>query len=75
MSSLTGIQGSLFLVYTAGLMFILRTYFAGIAHASPIGTLLVCAVLSAVGLYWLGSLQPGVSPVIAFAAATIFGIG
>jgi MFS family permease len=75
MSSLTGIQGILFLVYTAGLMFILRTYFAGIAHASPIGTLLVCAVLSAVGLYWLGSLQPGVSPVIAFAAATIFGIG
>jgi MFS family permease len=75
MSSLTGIQGILFLVYTAGLMFILRTYFAGIAHASPIGTLVVCAVLSAVGLYWLGSLQPGVSPVIAFAAATIFGIG
>ena len=75
MSSLTGMQGILFLVYTAGLMFILRTYFAGIAHASPIGTLVVCAVLSAVGLYWLGSLQPGVSPVIAFAAATIFGIG
>ena len=75
MSALTGIQGILFLVYTAGLMFILRTYFAGIAHASPIGTLVVCAVLSAVGLYWLGSLQPGVSPVIAFAAATIFGIG
>ena len=75
MSALTGIQGILFLVYTAGLMFILRTYFAGIAHASPIGTLVVCAVLSAVGLYWLGSLQPGVSPVVAFAAATIFGIG
>lgn len=75
MSALTGIQGILFLVYTAGVMFILRTYFAGIAHRSPIGTLVVCSVLSAVGLYWLGSLQPGASPVMAFAAATLFGIG
>ncbi len=75
MSSLTGIQGILFLVYTAGVMFVLRTYFAGIAHRSPIGTLVVCSVLSAVGLYWLGSLQPGASPVMAFAAATLFGIG
>ena len=63
MSSLTGMQGILFLVYTAGLMFVLRTYFAGIAHRSPIGTLAVCAVLAAVGLYWLGSLQPGASAV------------
>ena len=75
MGSLTGIQGILFLVYTAGLMFILRTYFAGVAHASPIGTLVVSSVLAALGLYWLGSLQPGASPIIAFAAATIFGIG
>ncbi|HXT70153.1 MAG TPA: MFS transporter [Vicinamibacterales bacterium] len=75
MGSLTGIQGILFLVYTAGLMFILRTYFAGIAHAAPIRTLVVCSVLVAAGLYWLGSLQPGASPIIAFAAATIFGIG
>jgi hypothetical protein len=75
MSSLTGMQGILFLVYTAGLMFVLRTYFAGVAHHSPIGTLLVSAVLAAVGLYWLGGLQPGASPVIAIAAATIFGIG
>jgi MFS family permease len=75
MTSLTGMQGILFLVYTAGLMFVLRTYFAGVAHRSPIGTLIVCSVLSAVGLYWLGSLQPGASPVIAFAAATIFGVG
>lgn len=75
MSSLTGMQGILFLVYTAGLMFVLRTYFAGVAHHSPIGTLLVSAILAAVGLYWLGGLQPGTSPVVAIAAATIFGIG
>ena len=75
MSSLTGLEGILFLVYTAGVMFVLRTYFAGIAHESPIGTLIVSSVLVAAGLYWLGGLQPGSSPVIAFAAATMFGIG
>ena len=75
MSSLTGLEGILFLVYTAGLMFVIRTYFAGVAHTSPIGTLFVCSILVAIGLYWLGSLQPGTSAVAAFAAATIFGVG
>jgi len=75
MGALTGLQGILFLVYTAGLVFILRTFFAGIAHKSPIGTLFVCAVLVAIGLYWLGSLQPGTSALVAFVAATIFGVG
>jgi hypothetical protein len=75
MSSLTGLDGILFLVYTAGLMFVIRTYFAGVAHTSPIGTLFVCSILVAIGLYWLGSLQPGTSAVVAFAAATIFGVG
>jgi len=75
MSSLTGLEGILFLVYTAGLMFVIRTYFAEVAHTSPIGTLLACSMLTAIGLYWLGSLQPGASAVTAFAAATIFGVG
>jgi MFS family permease len=69
------LQGVLFLVYTAGLMFLLRTFGSGIAHKNPIGTLLVCSVLTGVGLYWLGGLKPGTSAVVAFAAATIFGIG
>lgn len=68
-------QGVLFLVYTAGLMFLLRFYGGGIAHKAPIPTLIVCSVLTAVGLYWLGGLQPGASPVVAFAAATVFGVG
>src|SRR6476469_6261038 len=68
-------QGVLFLVYTAGLMFLLRTYGSGIAHRNPIGTLFVCSILTALGLYWLGSLQPGTSAVMAFAAATLFGVG
>jgi MFS family permease len=76
MSALTGLQGILFLVYTAGLMFVLRFFGGALAHRiSPIGMLIGCSVLSALGLYWLGSLSPGVSPVIAFAAATVFGVG
>jgi MFS family permease len=76
MTNLTGMQGILFLVYTAGLMFVLRFYAGGLAHRlSPLGMLTICSVLTALGLYWLGSLQPGVSPVVAFAAATVFGVG
>jgi MFS family permease len=69
------LQGVLFLVYTAGLMFLLRTFGSGIAHKNPIGTLFVCSILTGVGLYWLGGLQPGTSAVVAFAAATLFGVG
>jgi len=69
------LQGVLFLVYTAGLMFVLRTIGSGVAHKNPIGTLFVCSILTAIGLYWLGSLQPGTSALVAFAAATIFAIG
>jgi MFS family permease len=69
------LQGVLFLVYTAGLMFLLRFYASGIAHRAPLPTLLACSLLTAAGLYWLGSLQPGASPIVAFAAATVFGVG
>ena len=69
------LQGVLFLVYTAGLMFLIRTFGSGIAHQSPIATLVVSSVLTGLGLYWLGGLQPGTSAVAAFAAATIFGVG
>jgi MFS family permease len=68
--------GVLFLVYTAGLMFLLRFFGASLVHKiSPLRTLLICSVLTAAGLYWLGSLHEGASPVIAFAAATIFALG
>jgi hypothetical protein len=69
------LQGVLFLVYTAGLMFVLRFYFSGWAHHEPIRALLICSALTGIGLYWLGGLQPGASPLVAFAAATVFGIG
>lgn len=70
------LQGVLYLVYTAGLVFVLRTFGSGIAHRSPIATLLVCSVLAGLGLLWLGSLRPGSSSAfVAFTAATVFGIG
>ena len=76
MKQLTGLEGVLFLVYTAGLMFVLRFFAGPLAHRiSPLGMLVGCSILSAIGLYWLGSLQAGVSPLVAFAAATVFGVG
>lgn len=76
MKNLTGLEGVLFLIYTAGLMFVLRFFFGGLAHKlSPFGLLTGCSVLCAVGLYWLGGLQPGTSPLVAFMAATLFGVG
>jgi Major Facilitator Superfamily len=76
MKNLTGIEGVLFLVYTAGLMFVLRFFFGGLAHTlSPFGLMMGCSILCALGLYWLGGLQPGTSPVVAFVAATLFGVG
>ena len=76
MGALTGLQGILFLVYTAGLMFVLRFFAGPLVHQiSPLGVLAGSSVLSAIGLYWLGSLSVGVSAITAFAAATVFGIG
>ena len=68
-------QGVVFLVYTAGLMFLIRTFGSGISQKSPLGTLIVCSILTFVGLFWLGGLRQGASPIVAFMAATIFGIG
>jgi MFS family permease len=76
MKDLTGLQGVLFLMYTAGLMFVLRFFFGGVGHLlSPFGVLAVCSALAAVGLYWLGGLGAGTSPAVALVAATLFGVG
>jgi len=76
MSSLVPqLQGVLYLVYTAGLVFVLRTWGGGIAHKSPLATLLICSGLAGIGLYWLGGLHSGTNPAVAFLAATVFGVG
>jgi fucose permease len=69
------LQGVLFLVYTAGLMFLLRTFGGELPQRNPIVTTIACAVVTCMGLYWLGSLRPGASAAVAFIAATVFGVG
>lgn len=72
-TSLTGMQGILILVYTAGIGFALRFFGGSLSHyLSPMGLLAICALLSALGLYGL-SLASSVTQV--FAAATLFGVG
>jgi hypothetical protein len=68
-------SGVLFLVYTAGLMFVIRMWGSAVSHKSPLGTLMVSSALAGLGLYWLGSLDTSTSAVVALTAATIFGIG
>jgi hypothetical protein len=63
------------LIYTAGLVFLIRTFGSGISQKSALGTLIVCSVLTFVGLFWLGGPRLGASPLVAFMAATLFGIG
>lgn len=68
-------SGVLFLVYTGGLMFVLRIWGSALTHKSPVLTMIVSSFLSAIGLYWLGALDRNSSAVAALTAATIFGIG
>lgn len=76
LKDITGLEGILFLVYTAGLMFVLRFFCAGFVHQfSPFAVMTGCSVLSAVGLYWLGSLTTNSGAVVALLAATVFGLG
>lgn len=73
MGQVAGIQGILFLVYTAGMMFVLRFFGGALAHRfSPVGLLTICSILSAIGLY---ALSYATTPLLAFGAATIFGVG
>jgi MFS family permease len=72
-SNLTGMQGVLILVYTAGIMFVMRFFAGPLAHKlSPLGLLTLSAILSALGLFALSNVS---TPAMAFAAATVFGIG
>lgn len=72
----------LFLVYTAGLMFILRQYASGwiFARYSPFTVLTLSAVLTLIGLFGLGlsgrsSVQGNWMVAIALFCVTAFGVG
>jgi len=77
MKYVTGIQGVTFLIYTAGLMFLLRQFLSGAVHRalSPFAVLTLGSIVAAVGLLWLGSLHAGASIAVAFAASTVFTLG
>jgi MFS family permease len=73
MTSLASVSGTVVLVYTSAMMFVLRHFAGPIAHRiSPIGLLLASSFLSAIGLYLLSTAD---SAATAFAYATIFGLG
>ncbi|MEX0610929.1 MAG: MFS transporter [Pirellulales bacterium] len=67
-------KGTLFLVYTASIMFVLRFFAGPIVHRiSPLGLLAACSAIAAVGLFWLGN--AGASVGMLFLAATLYGVG
>jgi MFS family permease len=73
MTRLAGMRGILILVYTAGIMFLLRTFGGTLAsRLTPPGLLTLCSALSAVGLWAMSNVG---TPAQAFAAATLFGAG
>jgi len=73
LSRVVGMQGILLLVYVSMLMFVMR-HFAGpiVARISATGLLFFSSVFAALGLY---GLSLATSPLTAFSAATVWGIG
>jgi MFS family permease len=52
------VKGTLFLVWTAVIMFVLRFFAGPIVHRiSPLGLLACCAAIASVGLLWLSGVQ------------------
>ena len=67
-------KGTLFLVYTSLIMFVLRFFAGPIVHRiSPLGLLATCAAIASAGLIWLGN--AGSAAAVLFAAATLYGVG
>ena len=66
------VKGTLFFVYTAAIMFVLRFFAGPIVHRiSPLGLLAASAAIAAIGLFWLGNAGPSVG--VLFLAATLYG--
>ena len=73
LSNIVGMQGILLLVYVSALMFVMR-HFAGpiVKRISSVGLMFVSCVAAGVGLYLLSL---ATTPLLAFAAATVWGMG
>lgn len=73
LTHVVGMQGILVLIYVSMLMFVMRHFAGAIAHRiSSVGLLFVGCIFAAAGLYGL-SLSD--TPLLAFASATLWGIG
>ncbi|MEZ5567231.1 MAG: MFS transporter [Halioglobus sp.] len=73
LSNIVGMQGIVLLVYVSGLMFVMR-HFAGpiVARISSVGLMFASCLAAGIGLYLLSLAS---TPLMAFAAATVWGIG
>ncbi|WZO99809.1 MFS transporter [Isosphaeraceae bacterium EP7] len=68
-----GMSGTMILIYTSSIMFVMRHFAGNLAHAlSPIGMLTISAALAGIGLF---SLSWAYDATTAVAAATVFGVG
>jgi MFS family permease len=66
--------GTLFLVWTSLIMFVLRFFAGPIVHRiGPLGLLAASAAIATIGLFWLSN--AGTAPWVLFAAATFYGLG
>ena len=66
--------GTLFLVWTSFIMFVLRFFAGPIVHRiGPLGLLAASAAVAAIGLFWLS--VAGASGAMLFVAATFYGLG
>ncbi len=73
LSNIVGMQGIVLLIYVSGLMFVMR-HFAGaiVERISSMGLMFASCLAAGVGLYLLSLAD---TPLLAFAAATVWGIG
>lgn len=73
LSNIVGMRGILLLVYVSALMFMMR-HFAGpiVERISSVGLMFVSCLAAGIGLYLLSLAN---TPALAFAAATVWGIG
>jgi fucose permease len=72
-TSTADVSGTFILVYTSGMMFVLRHFAGPIAHKlSPVGMLTMSSLLSCIGLYLLSYADNAFT---AFGYATIYGLG
>ena len=73
LSNIVGMQGIILLIYVSSLMFVMR-HFAGpiVARISSIGLMFFSCIAAGTGLYLLSLAD---TPMLAFAAATVWGVG